>query len=195
MKLKILPLLILLSVSISWVKAQDVAHKIKFEKNTHDFGTQDQGAKTEYVFKFENVSDGPVKLTNVKASCGCTTPTWPKEEIAAGGTGEIHVKYNSNRIGPFNKSIRVTYAEGASPVTLYIKGRIMSTAKEDPTAAVTPPVEPKINYGIPRGALSFEKMIENLKSVSSEESKEIEFRFKNTSNQVVTILAEKVEAG
>ncbi len=197
MKFKFVTLIVLLAVSALFVQAQGPGdHSIKFGKTTHDFGDLKQNVPGEYTFKFTNVTDAPIKLTNVKASCGCTTPTWPRQEIAAGETGEIVVRYNAKAIGPFNKSIRVNYEGRVDPVTLFIKGKVQAPEKNAPVGTVTTPAEikPKHNYGVPRGALSFEKMIENVRRVTSEESTSVIFHFKNDSKEQVKILTEKTEA-
>jgi hypothetical protein len=82
---------------------------IKFDKTEHDFGVRKEEEKElKYEFKFKNVSATPVKLTYVKASCGCTTPTWTKDEIKPGGVGSIVATYGaSNRPGKFDKVITV----------------------------------------------------------------------------------------
>jgi len=196
MKSKFVFSFVILAMLAFVVSAQTpVDHKLKFEKNTHDFGQVKQGDPTQFTFKFTNVGDEPVRLTNVKASCGCTTPTWPREAIKAGETGEIAVKYDSKRIGGFNKSIRVQYENRTDPITLFIKGNVKPTTPATPVVTKpAPPVKPAVNYSVPRGALSFEKMIENIRQVTSEESKDIKIRFRNTSKNVVKMLADKVEA-
>lgn len=196
MKSKFVFSFVLLAMLAFVVSAQAPAdHKLKFEKNTHDFGEVKQGEPTQFTFKFTNTGDAAVKLTNVKASCGCTTPTWPREPIAAGATGEIAVKYDSKRIGGFNKSIRVQYENRTDPITLFIKGNVKPTTPVTPVVkAPVVPVKPAINYSVPRGALSFEKMIENIRQITSEEDKELNIRFRNTSKNVVKLIAEKIEA-
>lgn len=189
--LKFVPVLILLSCMCLSLFAQE-PHRIEFNETTHDFGTLEQGAPAKVTFTFTNTSDAPVTLSNVKASCGCTTPKWTREEVAPGKTGEINVSYNSNRVGPFNKSVRVNYNDRTDPVMVYIKGKV--NAKPGATAA-TPvkPTKPAINYGIPRGAIAFEKNIENVKSITSEETRTVEFRYKNTSSSPVRILGDQTE--
>ncbi len=196
MKPKYTILIALLAVSGFVLKAQNAGeHSIKFDKNTHEFGDLKQGVPAEFIFEFTNISDTSVKLTNVKASCGCTTPTWPREEIKAGATGEIVVRYNAKAIGPFNKSIRVNYEGRVDPVTLFIRGKVLAPETDDPVGVAAPPkdVLPKINYGVPRGALSFEKMIENVGHMTSEESKSVLFKYRNNSNKQIKILLGKTE--
>lgn len=205
MKSRILILFVGFLLSGIAIQAQAPDHRIKFEETTHDFGTLEQGAPTTTIFKFENVSKEPVTLSNVKASCGCTTPVWTKEEIPAGGKGEIKVSYNSSRIGAFNKSVSVMYTDRPDPVVVYIKGTVNPKpvapgASAPATIAAKPgekplPVEtkPRINYQHLRGALAFEKLVENVSVMTSEEVRDIEFRYKNVSSLPVKILKEKTQ--
>lgn len=92
---------------------------IKFEKLVHDFGNVTQGDKTEVEFVFTNTGDAPLLLSNVRSSCGCTVPTWPKEPVMPGKSGSIRVRYDSNRTGPINK--QVTVESNASNGVIYLK--------------------------------------------------------------------------
>ena len=73
--------------------------------------------------KFVNKSDKPLKLDNVAASCGCTTPEWSREEIAPGATAVIKVGYNAAAEGPFEKPITITYVCSETTV-IKIKGEV-----------------------------------------------------------------------
>ena len=97
---------------------------IKFEKIVHDYGTIVQGADGNSVFNFTNKGKSPLILSNVQASCGCTVPEWTKEPILPGKTGNIKVKYNTNTVGAFNKSITVKSNAINSTVVLQIKGNV-----------------------------------------------------------------------
>ncbi|HHG84996.1 MAG TPA: DUF1573 domain-containing protein [Bacteroidetes bacterium] len=192
MKLKFIPVFILLSFLSLGLFAQN-PHSIEFNETTHDFGAIKQGDKTAVTFTFTNTSKVPVTLSNVKASCGCTTPKWTKEEIAPGKTGEIHVTYNSNRVGAFNKSVRVNYNDRTDPVMVYIKGKVDAKPGAVAKTPQIKPTVPAINYGIPRGALAFEKNMENVKNITSNDVQSVVFRFKNTSNSPVRILSNMTE--
>jgi hypothetical protein len=62
------------------------AQKIFFGVTSHDFGTVPRGAQLKYRFKVQNIYAVPLEITNLRASCGCLTPTpstrllKPKEE-------------------------------------------------------------------------------------------------------------------
>ncbi|MEM6345157.1 MAG: DUF1573 domain-containing protein [Bacteroidota bacterium] len=180
MKLRLffsLALAMLLSVAVF---AQE-SPKIKFEKTTHDFGELEKGAPCEYTFQFTNVSDAPIKLGRVKASCGCTTPSYTKEEVAPGANGTIHVKYNSQRVGPFSKTVTVTYDSVERPVVLYIKGKVNTV--EDPYAA----------YPNKLGNLAFDKVNHNMGTLESNGEKQIEFKVVNTGPQPITFSKAEAE--
>lgn len=97
---------------------------IVFEKLVHDYGTIQQGADGGCEFVFTNKGEKPLLLTNVRASCGCTAPTWPREPILPGEQGVIKVGYNTNLVGVFSKVISVNSNAANSMVTLTVKGNV-----------------------------------------------------------------------
>ena len=97
---------------------------IKFVKTMYDYGTIVQGSDGGCEFKFTNKGKLPLVLSNVKASCGCTVPEWPKEPILPGKSSSIKVKYNTNNQGNFNKSITVNSNALNNTVILQIKGNV-----------------------------------------------------------------------
>lgn len=97
---------------------------IHFEKTTHDYGTIKKDADGNCEFKFTNTGEKPLMLSNVRASCGCTVPTWPRKPIQPGETGVIKVKYNTASVGAFNKSITVSSNAANERVVLRIKGTV-----------------------------------------------------------------------
>jgi Protein of unknown function (DUF1573) len=115
------------------------APQIKFEKTTHDFGNIPQGTPVTTTFTFKNAGKAPLVLSNVQASCGCTTPSYTKEPIAPGKTGTITATYNAAGAGQFNKSITVTSNAG-EPVVLMLQGTVV--AKEQGGSA-NPTIQPK----------------------------------------------------
>lgn len=99
--------------------------EMKFEKELHDFGTVIEGENATYEFVFTNTGKEPIIISNVAASCGCTTPSWTKEPVKPGQKGSIKAVYSSqNRPGPFNKQITVTSNAATSTKVLTIKGNV-----------------------------------------------------------------------
>lgn len=128
---------LILFASAGLVIAQEQNSKIVFEKTTHDFGTLKEGDPAVYTFKFTNKSDKEISLVNVKASCGCTTPSYTREVVKPGATGEIQVSYaTQGRPGPINKSVTVTYDTTEQPVYLFIRGDVQRP--EEPAAQPAP---------------------------------------------------------
>lgn len=128
---------LILFASAGLVIAQEQNSKIVFEKTTHDFGTLKEGDPAVYTFKFTNKSDKEISLVNVKASCGCTTPSYTREVVKPGASGEIQVSYaTQGRPGPINKSVTVTYDTTEQPVYLFIRGDVQRP--EEPAAQPAP---------------------------------------------------------
>ena len=116
------------------VKAQDanllsqVAQKtqnqvLELKQAEHDFGKIPQGKPVYYYFEIVNKGAQPLKLDNVQASCGCTTPEWNKEAIPAGSMDKIKVGYNAASEGYFEKFITITY-NGNETKQIKIKGTV-----------------------------------------------------------------------
>ncbi len=104
---------------------------IKFDKMVHDYGNINQGDNGECVFKFKNTGKEPLIITMCQGSCGCTVPQCPKDPILPGKTGEIKVKYDSNRVGPISKSVTVQSNAKSGTQTIQIKGNIAAKAVEE----------------------------------------------------------------
>lgn len=116
------------------------AGEFKFETENHDFGTVKDGDQATWEFKFTNVGKEPILITNVQATCGCTTPKWTKEPVKKGESGVITAVYNSKgRPGAFNKSIIVNSNAKTDSKTLYIKGTVETAPVAEP--AVGTPVK------------------------------------------------------
>lgn len=115
----------LASLSIQAQEKQVILQdSIVFVSTTHDYGTIVQGADGNSEFKFTNKGKSPIILSNVKASCGCTVPEWPKEPILPGKTSSIKVTYNTANVGSFGKTITVSSNAANPTVILTIKGNV-----------------------------------------------------------------------
>jgi len=115
--------------------AQDEAKKtdagvFSFENTTIDYGTINQNADGARTFSFTNTGNAPIVITQVKSSCGCTVPSYSKTPVLPGETSEIKVKYATNRIGVFKKTITVMSNASEANKLLYIKGEVLKPADE-----------------------------------------------------------------
>ncbi|MGX5819417.1 DUF1573 domain-containing protein [Chitinophaga lutea] len=113
MKKFILSLFAALMVSTAvWAQAQNgsgaanaVDAKLKFKKETVDFGKTKLNKPVTVTFEFTNVSKEPVLIETAKASCGCTVPSWTAEPILPGKAGKITATYSANSVGKPTKTV------------------------------------------------------------------------------------------
>lgn len=112
------------------LKAQQQGASLSFAKTEHNFGEiKEDGGKVHYDFQFTNTGSEPIIIQNVKSSCGCTTPKYPREPIMPGQKSKIQVTYNPmNRPSKFKKNITITPNKGNS-ITLWIKGNVSPKTK------------------------------------------------------------------
>lgn len=117
---------VVLTASVSFAQGE-----LKFKTDNHDFGTVEEGTQAVHKFEFTNIGKEPVVISNVQASCGCTTPSWTKEPVLPGKTGEITASYNSTgRPGAFNKTITVTSNAKNPSQILMLKGVVNPKASK-----------------------------------------------------------------
>jgi hypothetical protein len=120
---KIVLLLFVGLVGLS-VQAQEKTAKIEFKSETVDYGEIEKGSDGVRVFEFTNTGDAPLIISKVSSSCGCTIPKKPEAPILPGKTGEIQVKYDTNRVGPIRKAITVISNADTPTKVLKIKGEV-----------------------------------------------------------------------
>ncbi|HVS98779.1 MAG TPA: DUF1573 domain-containing protein [Puia sp.] len=99
------------------------ADVLQLKENLHNFGKIPQGRPATYTFEIVNNGPVPLRLDNVQASCGCTTPVWSRDPIAAGATASILVGYNAYSEGPFTKTVTIVYNTSQTK-TLTITGEV-----------------------------------------------------------------------
>ncbi|MBK7667807.1 MAG: DUF1573 domain-containing protein [Sphingobacteriaceae bacterium] len=116
------------------------APEIKIENEVLDYGTIDFDANGVREFKFKNIGKSPLTISSVQGECGCTSttidgkPGWPQEPILPGKGGVIKVKYDTKRVGRFDKNVTITSNGKLATVKVKIKGEI----KAAPTTTATP---------------------------------------------------------
>jgi hypothetical protein len=115
------------STTLSNSEIKGEAAVFNWDNTTHDFGKVKQGTPVTHEFKFTNTGKVPLVITNVQASCGCTTPAWTKEPVMPGGQGFIKATYNAASAGAFNKTVTVTANIETGFIQLTIKGEVQPT--------------------------------------------------------------------
>ncbi|HJN63489.1 MAG TPA: DUF1573 domain-containing protein [Flavobacteriales bacterium] len=103
---------------------------IDFESKVYDYGVLEHNGNGDGEFIFTNNGTEALLIKNAKGSCGCTVPTWPREPIMPGETSKIGVKYATNRVGKFTKTITLTTNASKKPAILTIKGEVTPPPKE-----------------------------------------------------------------
>ena len=104
---------------------------IDFVSKVVDYGIIEHNSDGARKFVFTNNGTDALLIKNAKGSCGCTVPTWPREAIAPGTTAEIGVKYATNRVRKFTKTINLTTNASKKPVILTVKGEVNPAPKEE----------------------------------------------------------------
>ncbi|TCZ72928.1 DUF1573 domain-containing protein [Flaviaesturariibacter aridisoli] len=120
--------------------AQDVKvdQVVKVSTEKYDFGKIKQGVPVNTAFEIKNISDKPVVIESATGSCGCTTPTVPKEPIAPGATAKLPVNYNAAAMGAFTKTVTVKFAGVNEPKVLTITGETMDATAWDASHSAKP---------------------------------------------------------
>ncbi len=101
---------------------------LTFEAAEKNFGTADEGETVQIEFPFINTSDRTITISNIKASCGCTTPELAKKVFAPGEGETIHAAFNTKgRTGNQAKTITITTDDPASPTyRISFQGEVVS---------------------------------------------------------------------
>ena len=121
--------LLLVTVSMIYASAQTVTpvqpvnEYLRFKETSFDFGKILHNRPVTHNFEVMNTSKEAIKIDNVQASCGCTTPEWTRDAIQPGASAFIKVGYNAASEGHFEKYITVTY-NGSGSKQIKIKGEV-----------------------------------------------------------------------
>ncbi len=158
--------------------------KIEFKEETYDFGqVEETGGPIEHKFVFTNKGKSPLIIQGVKASCGCTTPSWTKEPVLPGADGHITARYDpANRPGAFTKSLTVTSNADPNVTRVYIKGMVNPKPKTTQN-----------QYPVKLGNLRMKYRSMHMGDVSTKEPVTKKFEIYNDSDAPLTF-TEKVDA-
>ena len=109
-------LLFCCQLSFSQSDTIKIADEIKFINKLHDFGDVTEGDSVRVVFKFQNVSDRPLKINGIVTTCSCTGAISDTSKIyKPGDTGEISVGYGSKgKSGIVQKQVAIFYGGNSS---------------------------------------------------------------------------------
>jgi len=98
-------------------RLQDIAKKnkqgnyetaIKFDESEFDFGEITKGSAVTHEFAFTNTGTKPLIISEVIASCGCTTPDFTKSPVLPGKKGSVTVTFDSSEFtGMVHKTVQI----------------------------------------------------------------------------------------
>ncbi len=178
----ILSVLVALSLSFS-VYAQSQKPHFSFEKEVYDFGTfKEEDGIQKYQFKFKNTGKMPLVISDIKASCGCTSPEWSKAPVAGGKDGFIKVTFDpKDRPGVFNKTITITSNSDEPTKVLKIKGKVIAR-----------PRTTKDNYPHKAGALRLKSNHIAMTRIAHNAEKSSEIIIFNPTNKPSTVIFDKL---
>ena len=97
---------------------------IEWSFTEYDFGKIEKNKPATIDFTFKNPGMVPLIIQDVKTSCGCTVPDYPKQPIIPGTQGKITVTYDAKESGYFSKTITITANTEQVTYLLYIKGEV-----------------------------------------------------------------------
>lgn len=104
----------------------------------YDFGEIPAGEPVEHIFRIVNRGSKPMKIEQVRASCGCTTPVWSKDAFQPKDTSRLVVGYNAAEEGAFYRTVTVVFSDDIVK-NFYIKGRVV-TPKSKPLPLTEQPI-------------------------------------------------------
>lgn len=98
-----------------------------FDVDEYNFGKIVTGEVVTHVFTFVNTGDAPLVIEKTARSCGCTTPSYSKEPVMPGDTGQITVQFNSmGKMGAQAKTVTIHYNNvEKSPAVIIIKSMVI----------------------------------------------------------------------
>lgn len=112
----------IIEISEKIIEKPKPSSKMVIQQAKYDYGVIMQGAIVRHEYSFKNTGEADLLITGVKASCGCTTPDYPKGVIPPGGNGIISVLFDSKgKLGRQNPHIDV-FTNYQKKLTLRLEG-------------------------------------------------------------------------
>jgi hypothetical protein len=102
--------------------------KMIFKDETYNFGTVEQGEDVTFSFEFTNTGTGDLVISNAKAACGCTEPSFSFLPISPKAKSSIDVTFRTaGREGMQRKSVTITSNSYPKVRKVYLEGRVTKT--------------------------------------------------------------------
>ncbi|MEA1878236.1 MAG: DUF1573 domain-containing protein [Bacteroidota bacterium] len=97
---------------------------LTWDKSKHVFGSIEHKKAVIAEFTFTNSSKEPIAITKVGTTCGCTSPSYPKEPIKPGEKGIIKLRFDAVAPGFFKKAAKIHFTDGSAK-EIEIEGKVV----------------------------------------------------------------------
>jgi hypothetical protein len=98
-----------------------------FQQEVYKFGKVKAGKIIEFSYTFTNNGTDPLIISDIKVTCGCTVPAFPKEPVAPGQKSVISVKFDTKgKIGYQDRTLEIFSNARKNPKIIRFKGTVIS---------------------------------------------------------------------
>ncbi len=119
--------LIMLVVLLGLGTIAMAAPRISVDAAVYDFGEVIEGIAVVHAFVIENIGDAPLKISDIRVSCGCTTTSLAKTTLGPGESVDLEVTFDS--AGFSGKMVKNIYVESNDPATPKLLLQLVGTVK------------------------------------------------------------------
>lgn len=125
---------VVLACALRAAADEPVPH-VEIDDPVHDFGTVEQGAVVEHVFKLRNTGHAALRIDHVKGTCACTVGVATGEAIVPFDEAWVTVQLDTGRLaGHTTKTATVYTNDPATPtVTVTLTGSVLVDVVVRPT--------------------------------------------------------------
>lgn len=130
--MKKLLLLFTVLLGVVFTSKSQTPPQFKFITESHNFGKIQKNKPVTVIYRFTNIGDAPLIITDAQADCGCTTPVLSPAKgtaIKKGQSGTIKVTYDAANIGTFTKNVTLTANTKEKTKVISLKGEVLNTTK------------------------------------------------------------------
>jgi hypothetical protein len=105
--------------------------ELTFEKSKQRFGFVHEGDTVKLIYPFQNTGKGPLTISEIKVTCGCTVVDFPTTPILPGQKGEIHVSFDTHdKYDRQDRTIEVISTAKKPVYPLRFKGVVLKPSKK-----------------------------------------------------------------
>ncbi len=115
-----------------------IGPRLEFDRLTYDFGRVAAGSVVSCEFVYRNTGDQVLEIRDVRPSCGCTTASNWKRQLAPGESSQLAFQLNTaNFSGPLHKTVMVTSSAAGQPsVVLQLQGTVWKPIDVTPSYVI-----------------------------------------------------------